>query len=102
MKSARGFSIVLSTAPSLALARGLERPGLKSKLAACVNLVPRLESHYWWKGALEKSSEILMIIKTSNRNLAALEEVLRTGHPYDTPEILSLRSEEHTSELQSR
>ena len=90
MKSARNFVLVLVTAPNLKAARVLAKEVLSSKLAACVNLLPGLESHYWWQGKLEKSSEVLLLIKTTRRDLAALEKRILQKHPYDTPEIIAL------------
>jgi periplasmic divalent cation tolerance protein len=63
---------------------------LKARLAACVNLVPRMESHYWWQGRLEKGAEVLMVLKTTQARLRALEACLLGHHPYDTAEFLAL------------
>ncbi len=88
MKSARQFSLVLVTAPDLKVARRLARAALKAKLIACANLIPKIESHYWWKGRLEKSGEVLLLLKTHRAKLRALEILLIARHPYDTPEFL--------------
>ena len=90
MQSAKSFHIVLVTAPDLKTARALTRIVLEQRLAACVNLVPRLESHYWWQGKLEQGNEVLMVLKTSRSRLNALEKCLLSNHPYDTCEILAL------------
>jgi periplasmic divalent cation tolerance protein len=55
-----------------------------------VNLLPGLASHYWWQGRLDHSAEVLLLIKTAKRKLAALEKAILTQHPYDTPEIIAL------------
>jgi periplasmic divalent cation tolerance protein len=52
--------------------------------------VPGLESHYWWRGKLERSAETLIIFKTTRRRLAALEKLVLQKHPYDTPEFVAL------------
>ena len=88
MKSAHEFSVVLVTAPNLRTARTLARAALEARLVACANLVPSLESHYWWQGKLERSAEVLVIFKTSRRRLAALEKLILANHPYDTPEFV--------------
>src|SRR5262245_4980346 len=62
---------------------------LRSRLTACVNLVPGLESHYWWQSRLERSREVLLVIKTTRRRLTALENAVKRDHPYDTPEIIA-------------
>ncbi|MBE0543159.1 MAG: divalent-cation tolerance protein CutA [Verrucomicrobia bacterium] len=90
MKTARTFSIVLVTAPDLKTARRLAIAALEAKLIACANLVPRIESHYWWQGKLERGNEVLMILKTTRACLAKLEKLVVREHPYDTPEFLVL------------
>jgi periplasmic divalent cation tolerance protein len=88
MKSASKFALVLVTAPDLKTARALAKAALQARLAGCVNLIPKIESHYWWEGKLERSSEVLLVLKTSKSKLAALEKTILTKHPYDTPEFL--------------
>lgn len=90
MKSAAAFALVLVTAPDLKTARALARLALKAKLIACANLVPKIESHYWWQGKLEAGAEVLMVLKTRRANLARLEKLILEEHPYDTPEFLVL------------
>ena len=90
MKSASQFVIVLVTAPTKALAQTLAHAALEQKLIACANIVPRVESHYWWKGNIEASSEALLILKSRRPLLSKLESVIRTLHPYDTPEFVAL------------
>lgn len=82
------FSLALMTAPELSVARLLADSALDARLAACVTLVPRVQSHYWWRGKLETSREVLMIFKTATRCLARLEAHLLSRHPYDTPEFV--------------
>ena len=89
MKSAPDIVIVLVTAPNLPVARKIAKTALKAKLAACANIVPRIESHYWWKGKLEASAEVLIIFKSTKAKLAALESTVVANHPYDTPEVIS-------------
>src|SRR5271156_1499436 len=110
MKPAATFSIVLVTAPDLKTARALVKVTLQKKLIACANLIPKIESHYWWQGKIDSAAEVLMILKTQKSKLAALEKLILAKHPYDTPEFLVLplsagskkyldwlaRSEEHT------
>ena len=76
------------TAPDLKTARTLARASLKSKLIACANLVPGLESHYGWRGKIESSREILMILKTTRKRVVALRQLILARHPYDTPEFV--------------
>ena len=90
MKPARAISVVLVTAPDLRVARKLAALILKHRLAACVNIVPGIESHYWWKGKIERGTEVLLLVKTRTSKLGALERVVLAEHPYDTPELVVL------------
>jgi len=97
MKSARQYAVVLVTAPDLKTGRALARAALQARLAACVNVVPKIESHYWWQGKLESGSEVLLVLKTTHAKLAALEKVILARHPYDTPEFIVLPLQAGTS-----
>jgi periplasmic divalent cation tolerance protein len=88
MNPAKSYSIVLVTAPDLKTARMLAKAALTKRLIACANLIPKLESHYWWKGRIESSPEVLMLLKTTASKLAALEKLIVAEHPYDTPELI--------------
>jgi len=90
MKSAINFSLVLVTAPDLKTARILAKTALRAKLIACANLVPKIESHFWWRGKIESGAEVLLVLKTQKSKLAALEKLILARHPYDTPEFLVL------------
>ena len=83
-------AVVLVTAPDLKTARTLAKAALEARLAACANLVPKIESHYWWQGKLESSAEVLLVFKTTRSRLRALEKVIVANHPYDTPEFVVL------------
>jgi periplasmic divalent cation tolerance protein len=91
MKATARFRIVLVTAPDLKTARRLARAGLLARLAACANLIPGLESHYWWRGKMESSREVLLLFKTRASCLRKLERLILAEHPYDTPEFVVLR-----------
>ncbi|MBM3880758.1 MAG: divalent-cation tolerance protein CutA [Verrucomicrobia bacterium] len=90
MKTASRFCIVLVTAPNRRTARALARAALEARLAACVNLLSGLESHYWWAGKIESGAEVLLVLKTTTAALAALEKCLLDRHPYDTAEFVVL------------
>jgi len=90
MSVTEDFAGVLVTAPDMDLARRLAKGALEAKLAACANIVPAVESHYWWKGKLESSDEVLLIFKTRQQLLPKLERAVREIHPYDTPEFVAL------------
>ncbi len=90
MKSDGKFFIVLVTAPDLKTARKLSKTILQKRLAACANLIPKIETHYWWKNRIESSSEVLMVLKTTGASLAKLEKFVIAEHPYDTSEFVVL------------
>jgi len=90
MNPATKFAIVLVTAPDLKTARALAKTILSARLIACANLVPKIESHYWWRGKIESGTEVLLVLKTQKSKLAALEKLVLAKHPYDTPEFLVL------------
>jgi periplasmic divalent cation tolerance protein len=90
MQTAAKFAVVLVTAPDLKAARTLANAALRAKLIACANLVPKIESHYWWHGKIESGAEVLLVLKTQKSKLAALEKLILAKHPYDTPEVLVL------------
>ncbi len=59
-------------------------------LAACVQILPQIESIYRWQGRIERQAEVLLLIKTVNSKFATLEREVRAIHSYDTPEIIAL------------
>lgn len=90
MKTAVGHFLAFVTAPDLKTARTLSKSALEARLVACANLIPKIESHYWWQGKLESSAEVLIIFKTTKAKLKALEKLIVEKHPYDTPEFIVL------------
>lgn len=90
MKSKNKIVIILVTAPDLKVARHLARIILRKRLAACANLLPKIESHYWWQEKIETAAEILMILKTTRTQVDKLEKCVLENHPYDTPEFVVL------------
>lgn len=59
-------------------------------LAACVQILPEMESVYRWEGKIERQSEILLLAKTTTAKLAELEREVRALHSYETPEIIAV------------
>jgi len=82
--------VVLITAPDAAAADRLAQGLVSEKLAACVNVVPGVTSHYRWEGKVQKDSELLLVVKTREAKLAELAAWVRARHPYTTPEIIAL------------
>jgi periplasmic divalent cation tolerance protein len=63
---------------------------VESELAACVQILPPMISIYRWQGAVERASEVLLLIKTTRAAYPRLETVIKENHPYQTPEIVAL------------
>jgi len=84
------YAVVMVTVPDVKTGRRLARAALEARLIACANLIPRIESHYWWQGRIEAGAEVLLILKTTGARLAALESLILALHPYDTPEFVVL------------
>jgi len=84
------YVLVLTTLPSDADAREFARTLVEERLAACVNLLPLMESIYRWDGEIQQDSERQVIMKTSRPRVVALWERLRELHPYDVPEFVVL------------
>ncbi len=61
-------------------------------LAACINLVPQIESHYKWKGKKFASKEILAIGKTTQKGFAKIKSKISQIHPYEVPELISFKA----------
>lgn len=84
------FHVVLVTAEDRAEAKRIGELLVKEKLAACVNVIPKVSSTYWWKGKIESSNEALLLIKTSSEKLGSLIDRVKELHSYETPEVLAL------------
>ena len=86
--------VVLCTFPALDVARQIGTLLVERQYAACVNLIPAVESIYRWQGAVQSEAEVLAIIKTTVTALAGLQAELTALHPYEVPEILALAPDE--------
>jgi periplasmic divalent cation tolerance protein len=86
----RSYIVVLMTAPPGRTARRLARILVEKRLAACVNIVPKVDSIYRWKGKIERAGESLLVVKTEGRRLPRLILEVRRIHPYTLPEIIAL------------
>jgi periplasmic divalent cation tolerance protein len=90
--------IVLSTTGSEDEARKIAYHLVEHHLAACVNIVPQIESVYRWQGKVESSQEWLLLIKTNAERFAAVCDAIRQFHSYDLPECIALNIEDGTLE----
>ncbi len=84
-----GVAVLVTTVDSAEAARGLARAVVEAKLAACVQIAP-VESHYVWRGEVCETQEYLLQMKHCADDYAALAELVRSLHSYETPEILRI------------
>ena len=83
--------LIFCTFPSAAQARQIGTLLVERQLAACVNLIPGIESIYRWQGKVETASEVLAIFKTSAAVFPEFEKTLTELHPYEVPEIIAVQ-----------
>lgn len=88
------LSAAFVTCPNDTVARTLARGIVENKLAACVNIVPAITSVYEWQGKIEEDSEVMLMIKTRSSKVPALAEYVRSHHPYEVAEVISLPIEQ--------
>jgi periplasmic divalent cation tolerance protein len=82
--------LVYTTLPDTQTALAIGEELVRERLAACVNVLPGMESVYAWKGAIERGQEVVAILKTREGLADALSAALKARHPYETPIILHL------------
>ena len=83
--------IVLTTVGASFDAQPLAIELVEKRLAACVNIIPRIHSVYRWQGKVERDDEQLLLIKTVEERVQQLKDVLFAAHPYEVPEFVVLR-----------
>lgn len=88
------YRMVFCSCPSYEIGQEIATKIVEAKLAACVNIIPGLTSIYSWEGKIETSSEVLLLIKTTEKVYSQLEKSLIHLHPYDCPEIIGVPIEQ--------
>ena len=89
-RSAMSAIIVHCSCPDLPTAERIARALVEEHLAACVQALPGMVSTYRWAGRIERADEILLLAKTTQARLEALEARVRELHPHDVPELLAI------------
>lgn len=82
--------VVLSTCSTGVEAEKLARLLVEERLAACVSIVPRMQSFYRWQGAVETAEECLLLIKSARRLFEPLRAALEKAHSYEVPEVIAV------------
>jgi periplasmic divalent cation tolerance protein len=85
-----GKVVVLVTASSEEEAEKIASLLLEQRKAACVNLIPRVRSRFWWQGKLDSAQESLLIIKTRAALVPEIIDIVKKAHSYTVPEIVAL------------
>jgi len=81
------FIFVYITNPSKKIARKIALYLLKKRLVACANIFP-IESSYWWKGKIENTKEVVLVVKTRKENFNKVKNEIKKVHPYSLPCII--------------
>ena len=82
--------LVYTTWPSIVEAERAGRAIVERRLAACVNILPGMISHYWWQGKIERAEEVVMLVKTRAALAEAVGDAVKEQHSYTTPAIMTL------------
>ena len=85
-----GKRLVLTTASNEDEAREIANALVDRRLAACVNIIPQIESIYRWEGKTESSREYLLLIKTTEEKFTAVRDAIRELHSYEVPECIAI------------
>lgn len=84
--------VCFCTCPDTETAQRIADALVTERLAACVNVLPGLRSVYRWQGAIERTDEVMLVIKTMRGRLEALTARVNALHPYELPEVLAVEA----------
>ena len=82
--------LVITTCPGSISAKKIAQDLVTEKLAACVNILPDVQSYFSWVGKVDTANEHMLIIKTTSENYDALESYIKKIHPYELPEVIAV------------
>jgi periplasmic divalent cation tolerance protein len=82
--------VVFITAGSYDESKKISELLLNKRKAACVNIIPRVGSAFWWEGRIDSAEESLLIVKSTESALQDIIELVRQIHSYEIPEIIAL------------
>jgi len=83
-------AVVYTTTDNMRNAKKIARALVEEKLVACVSIIPKVESIYWWKGKIEKGREYILLSKTTERQVKKTIQKIRELHTYELPDIIVL------------
>ncbi|MDD5774002.1 MAG: divalent-cation tolerance protein CutA [bacterium] len=90
MENFTSYTVIFSTVSSKEEAKKITNALLEEKLAACVNILPSIESFFWWEGKIDTANEMLLIIKTLEKNIPFVTKRIKELHSYKVPEVIAV------------
>lgn len=84
------YIIILCTINSIENAETIANNLVQDRLAACINIIPQIQSVYFWNGKIQNDEEFLLLIKTKKNLFNSVKEKIEKLHPYEIPEIISI------------
>jgi len=84
------FAFIITTVSTEKEGRMIANELVKNKLAACVNIVPKVYSVYEWDNAIQNETEVMLMIKTTKAREKEIYQTVQSLHSYDTPELITL------------
>ena len=82
--------IVMITCSSMKEAEKIKKRLLEERRVACINIIPGINSFFWWKGKIDSCSEVLLLAKTKKKEFAKIVALVKKIHKYEVPEIIAL------------
>lgn len=84
------YIIIFITCPNKKEAQHIGRALIQKKLAACVNIIGKVESLFWWQAKVDKAAEVLLVVKSKKAKLGKVIKLVKSLHSYDVPEIIAM------------
>ncbi len=89
-RTGQNVLVVLVTVPTIEEGARIGELAVKSRLAACANIIPSIDSLFWWEGKISRAHEALILFKTFDDRYNALQELITEQHPYEVPEVIAI------------
>ena len=84
------YAVLLVTAKDIPEAQKIADGLLRAKLVACANIVPGVQSLFWWQGKIDQANEVLLVLKTKAERIKEIITKVKSLHSYDVPEIIAV------------
>lgn len=88
--NSQNYQLLISTCPDLVTAQHLAHLLLDKHLAACINILPHIQSIYEWQNEVVTETEVILFIKTHSTHYSAIEQLIIQHHPYEIPELIAI------------